>query len=559
MMPEPPPRTDPRIDGPVVRRPAGPPPISGGTLLVLHDGRAALSDPDRDRVLVVEVDPARIAAEIALRPGDEPGRLAEDAAGRLHVALRGSGEILTVDLPHAAHPSRRTVCPMPRGLAYDPSSDQIHVACRGGELVSLPAAGGPARRTLHLDRDLRDVVVSGDRLLVTRFRQAEVLTVGADGSIAGRARPADQDQTEAKVAWRAVATPDGRLVVVHQRHSLGEVRPAFGGYGSPFSFCDGIVRTELSVFAGGALEPGPQVASAVLPVDLALDVDAGRAVRATVVSAADQGSAPSLRTIPAEQLAGRACMFESPTDTPIPGPVAVAYTADHRLLVQARDPAQLWVVQPGGGEARAIPLGGQAAYDTGHAIFHGATGAGIACASCHPEGGDDGHVWRFEGVGARRTPALHAAAGSAPFHWSGDLADIQALVNEVLVLRMRGPALDAAHADALEAWLAHVPAPRQAASPSPQLARGRAVFEARGCADCHSGRTGSSGRSADVGTGGAFQTPALAGLADRLPLMHTGCARTVADRFDPACGGATHGDPVPAAELPDLVAYLESL
>ena len=28
-------------------------------------------------------------------------------------------------------------------------------------------------------------------------------------------------------------------------------------------------------------------------------------------------------------------------------------------------------------------------FDTGHAIFHSATGGGLACASCHPEGGDE--------------------------------------------------------------------------------------------------------------------------------------------------------------------------
>jgi hypothetical protein len=34
---------------------------------------------------------------IGLQPGDEPGRLAEDAAGRVHVARRTGGALVTID------------------------------------------------------------------------------------------------------------------------------------------------------------------------------------------------------------------------------------------------------------------------------------------------------------------------------------------------------------------------------------------------------------------------------------------------------------------------------
>ena len=93
------------------------------------------------------------------------------------------------DPADVAHPTRRNVCPMPRGIAYDASTDAIHVACRGGELVTLPAAGGAATRTVRLDRDLRDVIVSGDHLHVTRFRSAELLVVDrASGRLTSRLR-----------------------------------------------------------------------------------------------------------------------------------------------------------------------------------------------------------------------------------------------------------------------------------------------------------------------------------------------------------------------------------
>ena len=43
--------------------------------------------------------------------------------------------------------------------------------------------------------------------------------------------------------------------------------------------------------------------------------------------------------------------------------------------------------------------------------------------------------------------------------------------------------------------------------------------------------------------------------------MHNGCAATLADRFDPKCGGDKHGNTAGLSDLQrgDLVAYLESL
>jgi hypothetical protein len=65
----------------------------------------------------------------------------------------------------------------------------------------------------------------------------------------------------------------------------------------------------------------------------------------------------------------------------------------------------------------------------------------------------------------------------------------------------------------------------------------------------------------DVGTGGAFQVPSLVGVGWRRPLIHTGCAKTLADRFDPSCGGDKHGDTqdLSSGQVADLVKFLETL
>ncbi len=75
-----------------------PPPISGGTLMVLSDGTTAVAaDSDRDAIYVVDVESATMLAAIALQPHDEPGRLVQDGAGLVHVALRGAGAVVTID------------------------------------------------------------------------------------------------------------------------------------------------------------------------------------------------------------------------------------------------------------------------------------------------------------------------------------------------------------------------------------------------------------------------------------------------------------------------------
>src|SRR5262249_30097328 len=115
---------NPELGGTVTQTSA-PPPISGGTLAGATGGRTA------------GVAAARVTATVALRAGDEPGRVAIDGAGRAHVALRRGGALVTIDLATGTISSRRDVCPAPRGVAYDSSGDVVHVACATGELVTL--------------------------------------------------------------------------------------------------------------------------------------------------------------------------------------------------------------------------------------------------------------------------------------------------------------------------------------------------------------------------------------------------------------------------------------
>ncbi len=78
---------------------------------------------------------------------------------------------------------------------------------------------------------------------------------------------------------------------------------------------------------------------------------------------------------------------------------------------------------------------------------------------------------------------------------------------------------------------------------------------------CHAGARFSNNTTIDVGTGRAFQVPSLLGVGTRGPFMHDGCAATLRDRFNPACGGDRHGvtAQLSSGQIDDLVAYLSSL
>jgi hypothetical protein len=568
------------------------------------------ADPDRDRVSIVDLDARTVLATLVLQPGDEPGRVAEDDDGSVHVVLRRGGAIASIDLASGTLARRTPVCGAPRGIAYDPGTKNLHVACAGGELITLPAGGGGAGRVVSLDTDLRDVVVNGNGLVVSRFKSASLLEVGTDGKVARSIIPHGIDRlsddpnegtmvehVEPALAFRLLASKD-RAYVLHQYDStkIIDVKPTQSPlpqtpYGAPLKVgggCGGLVQPTVSVLTDHELSMGAPLQAAILAVDAAISPD-GKWLALAHAGMRDPG-APSSSPFFSKSSVGRVSVVavdDSPDTSSPAGCVAptsvvdvagqttaVAFnpdvqTAGAALVVQTREPAQLVVLAtPTSTSGDTIDLGGLSAFDTGHDLFHRDTGAGIACASCHPEGAEDGRVWRFSS-GDRRTQAINVGiAGTEPFHWDGDVADIGSLMVQVFEQRMGGPHESPERVDALAKWVnALQPPARTVDSASPEAARGRALFESKevGCTSCHVGSKYTSNGNAWVGTtepGHSLQVPSLVGVGYRAPFLHDGRAVTLRDRFDPRIGGGdAHGttsglsDP----ELGDLVSYLESL
>ncbi|MGD8861360.1 MAG: cytochrome c [Myxococcales bacterium] len=641
--------SDARLEVPTDTRPAvqalsTPPPITGGTLAISPDGRFAVAaDPARDQVSIVDLVSHALVGTLELRNGDEPGRVAIDDQGRAHVALRRGGDVVSLELTTAEKRLRRPVCAAPRGIDHDPATDELVVACADGVLARLPADGGEVTQRLQLDADLRDVIVQGEEVLVTRFKSAELLSVGPDGSLVGRRAPrrlsttierveddgslgVDSTTAQPHVAWRALQGPGGETIMLHQAEQEDAVElerdsesgagslesSPYGGGGLGFG-CAGIVQTAVTELVDGERPHTRMVGGAVLAVDMAFDPEHGRialaqagladpgAPRPTVVfpEGGEVGGAPpfpepitgpGLPTAPVLVLRGETIEAppfggdnlaqpecELPTPVDVDGQAtAVAYLPDGRLAVQTREPAALHIinaeVSPVGDRfspEATVALSDESVADTGHDLFHRDAGAGIACASCHAEGGDDGHTWNFSPIGMRRTQAVHVGLeGTAPFHWDGDMADLEMLMTEVMVGRMGGVHQSDERRGAMASWMFSLtPPPAMVADDDEAAMRGKAIFESAevGCADCHAGRAMTDNLSYDVGTGEPghmLQVPSLRGVAYRGPFIHTGCAETLRDRFDPDCGGGDrHGrtSQLNDTQIDDLVAYLRSL
>jgi hypothetical protein len=541
-------------------------PVHGGTLAITAENVAVVADPDRDSVFVADLNGAT-ARTITLPAFAEPGRVISGPAGMAFVALRRSGQVLTVDTATATAIESRGVCPAPRGMAFDSARGELHVACATGELVTLPVAG-PALRSVVLGGDLRDVLVDGARLLVTRFKSAELLVLDEAGALERTKRPhaaATKGAASVGVAWRTVALPSGGVVMLHQQATVEGVRTDSGGYGGDaFSQCDpAIVGEGVSrVDPDEDDESSPLVGATILPhfagaTDIALAPDGHRLSVVNVANAWGSGQTPTLYSLPIASVGNQPCGAEQP-EPGVPGePVALAYAPSGELWVQSREPAVLHQV----GGARTIVLSTHSRADTGFALFHMNSGRGIACGSCHADGSEDGRVWDFAEIGPRRTQAVGGGVlGRAPFHWDGDIADFDSLVHEVFVSRMGAQRPNQPQRTHFARYVDALPAPVGPAVDPVRAARGEKLFETAECASCHSGHLYSNKARYDVGTGGTFKVPSLVGVGARAPFMHDGCAPTLRDRFG-SCGGSRHGDltGLGPEDITDLVAYLETL
>lgn len=544
-----------------------PPPITGGTLLVTHDGAFAIaSDPDRDSVHVVDLAAGVELGAIAFEAGSRPWRLAEDEQGRAHVVLRGRGEVVSfaparADEGAAAITARRSVCSTPRGIVAQ--DQRLLVACASGELWALDDDTDATTAWRRLEPDLRDVwVVPDGRVHVSRFRAAEVLAVADDGSVTRSAAPLGRDDQRAHTAWRTLATDDGGWLMLHQRAPQSQLeRLDVDGFLELPDACGPLVDVTLTrAAADGELEPLASLEALALVVDVALEPATGRLALAVAASCGSDCAEPRIAVTSLDELAGSRDGCVAPLWLGPPSAaqeiVAVAFAPEGVLLAQQREPAALIRID-GDGDETVIALKGESVVDTGHRLFHAQTPSGLACASCHPEGGDDGHVWWLDE--RVHTPALFVGlGGTEPLHWAGDLDDFDALVSETLAAHMRAGTRQHAEVGALQRW---VTALREAPVRGwdDAAAAGEQVWHARGCGSCHGGESMTNNATMAIdATAVPVQVPSLRGVALHPPYFHDGHARTLVDAVREMIVRTDASELPTRDELDALVAYLET-
>ncbi|MDP3504787.1 MAG: hypothetical protein Q8S33_30895 [Myxococcales bacterium] len=581
-------------------------PLTGGTLTIMRGEFAAASDPDRSLVSFVDLTRRRLVGSVTLPAGSQPTRSAEDGEGNLQVLLRGTGQVATLSRRTMSVLSLDRVCAEPRGITWDPVNRRTIVACASGELISRPLEG--AETVTRLGHELRDVMVRSGGVIVSTFRGARLLSVSADGSSTARPLAAPpripfgtfENAPVAFVpntAWKTLALPNGNIAMVHQRSVDGDVRattelagPEFvtdttttsvprvvgrAYYGGDIVVMDpvnrsverrvcttGVVRSAVTVFDPRGLVRGSHEVLGILPIDAAVSPDGTE----LVVAAAGNHQVTRVALQRITGLEGKACgpPQASGADDRFGQPTGVAYRPDGALVVHSRQPPMLLVLSDDDTVIDSYTLPGSWSASTpGHTVFHTSPRA-VACASCHPEGGDDGHVWRFPGEVRRTQPLTGGLSKTAPFHWAGNRADMAAIMSDTFVDRMGGAPPDSSAVADLTAFLDALPAPSASAPQPPpaRLSQGQLAFATVGCDTCHGGPLMTNNATVDVGTGAPFQVPSLIGLGARAPYMHDGCATTMRERFTkPGCGGSKHGDvsKLSADDLDALVDYLTGL
>lgn len=247
----------------------------------------------------------------------------------------------------------------------------------------------------------------------------------------------------------------------------------------------------------------------------------------------------------------------------------------------------------------------------GRRIFYDATdritSGGLACAGCHPEGRDDGHVWHEAKINtkdgtqanflghqanippeenlkgaARRTPMLAGrVAANGPYGWHGESPDLPARLHAGFGLHRWGgmPAHEASNLAARSGRLAIflrrglVPPPGLRRELDAKETRGREVFTSTevGCTGCHKPESEYTDRVSypmarvpvragfDDESVHEYKTPSLRFVGGRAPYFHDGRAKSlewVIDNNDDRMG---HTNQLSGADREALVAFLRTL
>lgn len=547
---------------------------SGGTVVVSSNQQlAVVSEAISSQIIFVDLQRQSVAKRIALRPGDQPGQCVEGSLPtEFFCVLRTGSAVIRIRAEQQPdEPLQRAyTCHEPRGLAFAAADQRLYVACDGGELLTVETMYRSLRpRTMQrLEPGLHDIqLISGSsgpdsEIWVSRRRQAKVYklirSTGESIETVEPKAPSDSKMTSTPTtASRLVRTPGrtGAFLL----HELGGLLPV--------AYYQGCVNCDPTLMGLHAAGTAPVVAPSlktvngdrmVAPLDMALLPTGEVAVIAAgnrALSGSD-GRTPLLLGMPGALKRSNAL----PTAAM---PVAVAATKD-RFVVQTIGRASLWSIGLEG-TATEVPLLTDATPQPIRPIelfFASDRSVGLACASCHPDGRDDGHRWIIQTTDRepRRTLSLRGTlAGRSAYRRTGSDPTLSQMVQHDFTNLHPRSTVSSTDVTELTSWLLKLPPMWNATdgySPS-ALARGEAVYKAS-CASCHGTDKPQGSKQALTDGGPQLVAPFLVDVKNHAPYFTDGCAVTLRQTLDGTCklAGRAHQIADSASDQQALLDYL---
>lgn len=552
-------------------------------LLLLADGRMAATLPDQGAIAIFSRDDAASLHEVArARPAAEPLAMALDPFdATLYVSTGASHSLVafTVTATALEERARFSLGREPRAVLVTSNGERVLVTHASDTFVSVVSAVGKGGAGTVETRDI------GNR------------TMCAGGSACSGARVARNAQAIVRVGERGIVVPAAQALPVPPQsftkryicppRSGPDVAATLGqggvtGYGIGTGEAGPPITFDLETLDGkdatffGVGTPPPSAPSCLLP---RAAVSSGNAVLVACLGSARvaryraQGAFDLAAKRPARNDGFREGIVPNVSADVIAvpaGPTGIAGERDEAHIVVwssfARAVTRLDTA------AAAIKSVGRvdvprrisrdAAWLAGRTLFFTngdkrISTDGRACASCHVDGRDDGLTWKTP-MGMRRTRMLAGQTTTGPFGWKGGNATLDAHVKATLE-QLQGTGLPDDEITQLTTFVASIGKPPASSSAvaGGEVEHGRDVFTTAECSTCHA--TGASDRFVhDVGTGGSYLTPTLAGVATRGWLMHDGRYRTL-DELIASSTSMGRGSQLSTGDRRALVRYLETL
>lgn len=563
---------------------------------------ALVADDDESAILVVDADAMVEVSRLALDA--RPGHVLIAPSGLVFVTLASHARVDQLALVDGRLQRVRStrVAVDPAGMAIT-KGGALLVASRWGHALSVFDARTLAlQREIALARDPYAVELLNDgRALVTHVVGGRVSIVDpTSGHVdvldasrrdlkqlrrsrkyqmksepTGPSGPGIETHRRAVQAFAAARIGDGRVLV---SATLADGSPALGGSGyggGTFS-----VRTqagvELAVSADGASVEVPPGTSRFVSDDCLLPRASAWDAESELLIVACAGTKRVIGLGTEGAYAGRLLWARSVDE----GPTGLAIdTTQGRWFVWSQHAGTLRagdLPRPGHSIAvttihlaREAPLPENVA--RGRVLFHRAgnsikaAGDGRACASCHPDGRDDGITWHTR-IGPRQTPILVGRLeDTAPYGWNGRSASLEEHM-KITLRRLHSSNLDAREQADILAYVRWLEPPQSPSRGEPMVAKGRELFTAEGrCTTCHPLGNTTDGELHDLGAAAEtdrllmFNTPSLRFIARSAPYYHDGrYASLDALLRDPASGMGSHAD-LSDDERRALIAFLQTL